>query len=236
MISDESRRAWLRHTGSLAGAIAAFSAPLLAQANKKTKEADGDEDVSPAEDLMREHGVLKRVLLIYRNIIDRVDAKQDFPPEVVVSSAKLIRAFVEDYHEKLEEDYLFPRFRKANKLVDLVDVLKAQHQKGRILTDRALQIAGSSSIRDAGGKANLRNNLHQFVRMYEPHEAREDTVLFPAFHKIVSKHEYDALGEEFEKKENQLFHGDGFEKNVDAVARIEKQLGIYDLSQFTPSV
>ena len=38
---------------------------------------------------------------------------------------------------------------------------------------------------------------YQFVRMYEPHEAREDTVLFPQFRKIVSKHEYDALGEEF---------------------------------------
>ena len=61
-------------------------------------------------------------------------------------------------------------------------------------------------------------------------------MLFPAFKKIVSKHEYDALGEEFEKKENELFHGDGFEKNVDAVAKLEKQIGIYDLAQFTPSV
>lgn len=67
-------------------------------------------------------------------------------------------------------------------------------------------------------------------------EARDDTVLFPEFRKIVSKHEYDAPGEEFEKKENELFHGEGFEKNVDAVAKLEKQLGIYDLAQFTPSV
>jgi len=236
MNSDESRRAWLQFAGLVAGGIGAAPAALLGQVKKKDAEGDEDEDVSPAEDLMREHGILKRVLLIYRNIMGRIDAKQDFPPDVVVSSAKLIRVFVEDYHEKLEEDYLFPRFRKANKLVDLVDVLKVQHQKGRILTDRTLQIAGSSSIKDAAGHASLRNDLHQFVRMYEPHEAREDTVLFPAFHKIVSKHEYDALGEEFEKKENELFHGDGFEKNVDAVARLEKQLGIYDLSQFTPSV
>ena len=62
------------------------------------------------------------------------------------------------------------------------------------------------------------------------------TILFPAFRKIVSEHEYDALGEEFEKKEAQLFHGDGFEKNVDAVAKLEKELGIYDLAQFTPTV
>ena len=67
-------------------------------------------------------------------------------------------------------------------------------------------------------------------------EAREDTVLFPAFHQVVSRHEYDALGEDFEKKENQLFGQDGFEKMVDKVAGLEKQLGIYDLAQFTPRI
>ncbi len=40
----------------------------------------------------------------------------------------------------------------------------------------------------------------------------------------LSKHEYDALGEEFERKENQLFHGTASEKNVDAVAKLEKDL------------
>ena len=98
---------------------------LLEQGKSRaaTKKSDENERISLAEDLMREHGVLKRVLLIYREIMNRIDSKRDFPPDVVISSAKLIRAFVEDYHEKLEEDYLFPRFRKANKLVDLVDVL-----------------------------------------------------------------------------------------------------------------
>jgi len=231
---NQLRRDWLRASGLLVGSI--LTATTCASAADRKKGKEEDEDVSPAEDLMREHGVLKRVLLIYREVINRIDSKRDFPPEVVQGSAKLIRAFVEDYHEKLEEDYLFPRFRKANRLVDLVEVLNEQHQKGRILTDRTMQLATASARKDAGQASNLRNALYQFVRMYEPHEAREDTVLFPAFHKIVSEHEWDALGEEFEKKENQIFHGDGFEKNVEAVANLEKQLGIYDLSQFTPQV
>jgi hemerythrin-like domain-containing protein len=231
---NEQRREWIRNTLRIGGLAA--SAPLLLPAQSKSNKKDEEEEVSPAEDLMREHGVLKRVLLIYRDVINRIDGKQDFPADVVMSSAKLIRAFVEDYHEKLEQDYLFPRFRKANKLVDLVDVLYKQHQKGRILTDQTIQLATASNLKDQARRAKLRNVLHQFVRMYEPHEAREDTVLFPEFRKIVSKHEYDALGEEFEKKENELFHGDGFEKNVDAVAKLEKQLGIYDLAQFTPSI
>ena len=70
--------------------------------------------------------------------------------------------------------------------------------------------------------------------MYAPHEAREDTVLFPALHEIMSAHEYGALGEDFEKKEHQLFGKEGFEGMVDRIAAIEKELGIYDLRQFTP--
>jgi hypothetical protein len=59
-------------------------------------------------------------------------------------------------------------------------------------------------------------------------------VLFPAFRKIVSEHEFDSLGEEFEKKEDQLFGDEGFFKIVDQIAGLEKKLGIYDLGQFTP--
>jgi hemerythrin-like domain-containing protein len=229
------RRDWLLRT-TAAGFVALSGTSLSALPQKGNKEQDEEEEVSPAEDLMREHGVLKRVLLIYREVINRIDSQREFPPDVLLSSAKLIRSFVEDYHEKLEEDYLFPRFKKANKLVDLVNVLYTQHQKGRTLTDITMRLATPAGIKDSAQRAQLRNALYQFLRMYEPHEAREDTVLFPAFRKIVSKHEYDSLGEEFEKKENQIFHGDGFEKNVDAVAKLEKQLGIYDLSQFTPSI
>ena len=72
--------------------------------------------------------------------------------------------------------------------------------------------------------------------MYRPHEAREDTVLFPALHKILSAKQLDDLGEKFEKEEDRLFGDEGFEKNVAKVAAIEKQLGIYDLAQFTPKV
>ena len=52
----------------------------------------------------------------------------------------------------------------------------------------------------------------------------------------MSKNEYDSLGEDFEKKERELFGKNGFEKMVDKVAGIEKKLGIYDLTQFTPKV
>jgi hypothetical protein len=50
----------------------------------------------------------------------------------------------------------------------------------------------------------------------------------------VSPREFDELGEKFEDRENQLFGKDGFEKMVQSTGEIEKKLGIYELSQFTP--
>jgi hemerythrin-like domain-containing protein len=71
--------------------------------------------------------------------------------------------------------------------------------------------------------------------MYRPHEAREDTVLFPALRSVVSPNEFDAMGEDFEKDERQKFGEDGFENMVSQVADLERALGIYDLSKFTPT-
>ena len=97
-----------------------------------------------------------------------------------------------------------------------------------------LRLSTAQSLKNADDGKTLAETLHLFIRMYNPHAAREDTVLFPALHGIVSAHEYDSLGEDFEKKEQQLFGADGFEKMVDRIAVIEKSLGIYDLAQFTP--
>jgi hemerythrin-like domain-containing protein len=228
-----SRRKFIKAGGIvIASSLLATTRNLMGNEEEKKKEGD----VAPPEDLMREHGVLKRILLVYGEGLRRLDAKEDLPPESIQESAKIIRSFIEDYHEKLEEDFLFPRFKKANKLADLVEVLLQQHQGGRRLTDITLQFATNQALKNPGDRLKLADSMRQFIRMYSPHEAREDTVLFPAFRGIVSAHEFDSLGEDFEKKEDELFGEDGFEKIVDKVAQIEKNLGIYELAQFTPKI
>jgi hemerythrin-like domain-containing protein len=220
MDATTERRRFLVGASALVGS--ALVLPLAAQ----TKPAE--DDVSTNEDLMREHGVLNRILLIYDEALRHIAAKQKFDAAIIGKAAGMIQKFIEDYHEKLEEDHLFPRFEKAGKLVDLTKTLRAQHAAGRTLTNRILVAAKGNSLQDSAA------DLAAFLRMYRPHEAREDTVLFPALHTIVSKHEYDALGEEFDKIEQKTFGGDGFDMAVDQVTELEKQMGIYDLAQFTP--
>jgi hemerythrin-like domain-containing protein len=191
------------------------------------------EEVTPPEDLMREHGVLDRVLLVYEACLRKFSANEDFDPAILKDSAQIVRDFIEDYHEQSEERDLFPRFKNANKLTDLVDVLYQQHQAGRRVTDVVLDKA-MNARKDGEDRRHVVGAIEAFIRMYRPHAAREDTELFPELKHVVSSHEYDAMAEDFEKQEQQKFGEDGFEKIVHHVADIERKIGIYDLAQFTP--
>ena len=191
------------------------------------------EDVTPPEDLMREHGVLGRVLLIYEAAMRKFAANEDFDPKVISNSAEVVRDFIENYHEQSEEKFVFPRFRRAGKLTDLIDTLLQQHQAGRRLTDMLLQHAAGSR-KEGDDRAQSIAAMQAFIFMYRPHAAREDTDLFPKLREIVSAHEFDAMGEDMEEQEKQKFGEDGFEKMAAHVAEIEQTIGIADLNQFTP--
>ena len=209
-----------------------FAAAGAALAGCATARAPGEEDeaeVTPGEDLMQEHGVLERVLLVYDEAIRRIDHRESLDLAVVDRSAGIVRRFVEDYHERLEEQFVFPRLQAARREADLVAILLRQHARGRQLTD---EIAAGARTRSARVLAPM---LRSFGRMYRPHAAREDTVLFPAFRDVVGRTAYRELGEQFEAKEHEIFGAHGFESVVGEVAELERALAIDDLARFTPA-
>lgn len=212
---------------SAAGLILPFDPVVAARHEEKQPE------VTPPEDLMREHGVLDRLLLVYEACLRKFDANEDFDPAVISNTAQIVRDFIENYHEESEEQAVFPRFKKAKKLVSLVDTLLDQHKTGRRVTDTILKYAPDSR-KDGDARHQVVGAINAFITMYRPHAAREDTDLFPLLKEVVSPHEYDAMAEDFEKKEHQKFGGDGFEMMVHRVAGIEQGIGIADLAQFTP--
>jgi hemerythrin-like domain-containing protein len=227
---DDGRRDFLRAAASAAGlALAGCATAGAARGGQGARARNEHEEaeVTPGEDLMQEHGVLERILLIYDEAARRIEHNEQFDLTVLTSAAGIVRRFVEDYHEKLEEQFVFPRLQTARREVDLVAVLLRQHERGRQVTDDIVRRAG------AGASPELAQALRNFARMYRPHAAREDTVLFPAFRDVVGRAGYAELGEQFEDKEHRLFGEHGFENTVAEVARLEASLGIADLARFT---
>ncbi len=220
-----------------AGVISIAGSPafaLAASQEKNPDKIDPDAGVTAPEDLMKEHGVLNRCLLIYEEGIRRLRNKEEVSPDVFKHNAELIRSFVEEYHERNEEKYIFPVFEEHKKLVDLVQTLRTQHKSGREVTAQILRLLTPDQFRSQDNRTQLMASCQSFIRMYRPHKSREDTILFPALRTLLTPKQVEGLGDKMEEDEHKVLGDEGFEKSVDKVASIEKALGIYDLAQFTP--
>src|SRR4051794_7630536 len=90
---DPARRAFARALVIAAPAIA------INLGNLAKGEAKDEAEVTPGEDLMQEHGVVDRILLIYDEAAHRLEHGLPLDPAVVVGAAGIVRAFVENYHE-----------------------------------------------------------------------------------------------------------------------------------------
>lgn len=225
---DERRREFLLAMTSAAAGAALVGCGADAGGREPEHPHEGGEaEVTPGEDLMQEHGLLERILLVYGEAASRLERRAELDGKVVARAADIVRRFVEDYHERLEERHLFPRLEAAGVEVELVAVLRRQHARGRELTAEIHRLAAAPGPRLAGA-------LRQFERMYRPHAAREDTVLFPAFRGIVRGAAYRELGERFEAEEHARLGARGFTGAVAEVAELETALGIADLARFTP--
>jgi hemerythrin-like domain-containing protein len=250
---DESRREFLRYGIAGAGSVLFLNAcippPAPSHANANTKEepiddpdeppiqkkGPGDIEVTAVEDLMREHGILRRALLVYSEAAIRLrKSAADVPPDALQRTAKLFRTFGEDYHEKkLEEEYIFPKIKEkgTGSSAQYADTLIAQHTRGREITDYIISVTNGPKL--TANAAAFASTFDAFVRMYEHHAAIEDTIVFPAWKDLITPDEYDKLNDKFEDIEHEQFGQDGFEDAVKQIGEIEAELGMNDLSKFT---
>jgi hemerythrin-like domain-containing protein len=230
--------------GLVVGAAAAGGGVAAAGDPAAPAEAPGYALASANEALMTEHGVLKRVLLAYRAAADRLAPLPSTAapgstsaPSVtgltaaVTEAAQVIQSYVESFHEGLEEAYVFPRVRGTEP--DLVRTLLVQHDRGRHLTARILSVAGTG-LRTGRARAQVRADLLAFVTMYEPHEAWEDTVLYPTLRRISTPRLLGELAERFAELENRQFGHHALAQVLHRVEGVEQRLGIADLAAFTP--
>jgi hemerythrin-like domain-containing protein len=232
MTSEKERRQFLQQAAAVAGVL--LSSGALA--------ADGPPAATGAvEDLMREHGVLRRALLVYRAYAQRlrVEPAGSVPAEPLQKTAQLMRTFGENYHErKLEEGLLFPVLRRLpGPIAAYPATLTAQHNRGREITDYVLASTKAGRI-GAGQVQALTRALETFSLMYEQHAAREDTVVFPAWQAALAndrsgKDRLAEMAQQFETIERAEFGQHGFADAVATIADIERSLGLSDLAQFT---
>jgi hypothetical protein len=190
-------------------------------------------EVTPPEDLMRERGVLERVLLIYEASIRKFELQNDFDPMIIANSAQIVHEFIEEYHEKSEEQHVFPRFKQTGKMVGLIETLLQQHEAGRRVTQTILRTAQQS--RRLG---EPRRQLISAMRISPQCTGRTPRARKPSSSRNSSiwyrRMNTGPWRKNSRKRNIAGFGDDGFEKIIERVARLERAIGIYDLNQFTP--
>jgi len=238
-LQELNRRGAIALAAALATGTVAGGLLVPARASDKTGADKGlaaDDDISATEDLMREHGVLRRALIVYAELASRLQAgRRDLNLAALGDAAKLFREFGENYHERiLEEQYVFPEVRKTGAPNEkLVEVLLAQHQRAREITAHLERVASRGKI--GPDAQQLSRVLAGMSRMYHAHATWEDTVVFPAWTKTQSKSRLDELAKKFEEMERQQFGKDGFEDGIERMTRVESLLGLSDLGPYTAS-
>lgn len=206
-----------------AGATAA-----LAVACKRGKSEESEEGVTASEDLMREHGVPRRILYVYDEARDRLLAGTDVPLDALGNAASLMQHFVHDYHERMEEQHVFPPFEHAQLLAKLTAVLRVQHEQGRAITAEIQRLAAGGL--NEGTRAQLAATLRRCTHTYAAHAAREDTELFPQLRGLVGATAYDELWEQMEDAEHRMLGEGGFDGAVKTISVIEQAFGVADLA------
>ncbi len=223
-----NRRAFLIKSGILIAATSLWGAACLRGPEK--------EKIPPTEELMREHGLLRRIMLVYDETARRLRQGEAFPVLVLTEANDIIRRFIQDYHEANEQFQLFNRFGNAGKLTELVAILYQQHLAGRKLLDKIKILSTEDNLKNPADRLKVAEFLTTFNLTYRHHAACEDTILFPAVRSIISPQDFIAVGETFQREEEKLFGSNGYEKMVGQVAGLEKILGIHDLQQFIPKL
>lgn len=220
------RRSFLTHAGAIIGGA------LVAPPGFATDAATPGCGVTTK--LMHDHGLILRVLLIYGAFRDRLNEGNNPDPKLLTPVLNLVSTAVHGYHERVEEEVVFERLRGEDAHEEVISRLAGQHSIGRELTATIGRGADPGSGR-ALGNDRFAEALNDFIVLYAPHEAREDTVIFPAFQKQVSADEMAAMQEGTAKRERKVLGEDWFPQAVQQVAEVERALGIHELQVREPT-
>jgi hemerythrin-like domain-containing protein len=211
---------------------AALMCPAALEACGSTdKGLQGD----ATERLMLQHGLLTRLLALYRRsaLTLRINPAV-LDAKALAEAAGLFRAFGEDFHERaLEETFVFPALQRAGgALAAMTGVMQQQHERGRAITDFILSQCASGAVDAAQAEAAARA-LESMADMYEAHAAFEETVVYPAWRKTLSEPQWRDMGQRFASLQLSRFKTDDFAPVQLHVTALEHRLGAPDSSVYT---
>lgn len=192
--------------------------------------AAGPARLSLNESLGQQHGIVSALLLVYESMRQQIDAGARVDLSIVGDACRLVREFVEDYHERtVEEVLVFEELYRQGLLKDTLHELRVQHGRSRLITD---SIAAATA---SGAADQIAPLIRKFVAMYIAHASWEDVHVFPALQAHVSRRKYAELSERLAEEERKQFGKAGLSEVIKSATALMARAGIDSLAHFTPA-
>ena len=146
--------------------------------------------------LMIEHRLIERMLLVIKNVLEKIIAKHEVDPVFVDMAIDFIQVYADRTHHGKEEDILFRKLKGkplATEDQRVMNELIEDHVFGR-QTTKAL-IAANNNYRkgDDSALADIVDRLQTLIDFYPKHILKEDNVFFPASRAYFTDEEDQAM-------------------------------------------
>ncbi|MEF8787975.1 MAG: hemerythrin domain-containing protein [Planctomycetota bacterium] len=223
------RRRFLKMAG--AAGLSGLSAAVGGSARAGSSGEEKEKWRPASEELMLEHGVVHRMLLVFDEMADWIEAGDQLP-SAVNDSAAIVDEFIENYHEELEEQLIFPALEGAGEHTSMVEQLRRQHEIGRELAGQGYYLLGQGQISDAGTRGRLVSTFRDYARMYRAHAAWEDTVAFAGLREVMGKETFREVSRNIDSIRAEKLGEDGIQNALGRLRSIEQALGIGNLASY----
>jgi hemerythrin-like domain-containing protein len=179
--------------------------------------------------MLQEHGILRRILLVYDEFLSQLESAETAPPiGAVIDTTTLLQSYVQGYHEVIEETYVFPVVEKIPSMQGLVSTLRRQHALARQLSTDVIVSARMADLK------RLTTTLDALVLLYQAHTAWEDTDLTIALRDVLTPEGSRELLGKIHRVERDVFGPRAEAHALTQIVEIERQFDVHGPAEFEP--
>jgi hemerythrin-like domain-containing protein len=160
--------------------------------------------MQPTDELMNEHRVIERMLVVVSNACDRLENGQEVEQELFVGAADFFKNFADRCHHGKEEKLLFVKMqeRGVSGEVGPIAVMLREHQDGRGHVRKIAELSATKMNQKT--KDGLVRVGRAYVDLLSKHIQKEDNILYPMANQILTKEDQEELAKGFEEVEENV--------------------------------
>lgn len=160
----------------------------------------------PLKELVEEHNLIKRLLVLIPVIISELDIKKPEHKILISDATDFIRNYADKYHHAKEENILFKYFEPS---LDIIQVMLQDHNSGRSY------VTGILKGIETENNEMVKENLNNYYKLLTEHIFKEDNILYPWMDKNLNMHQIGELFAKFaEVSSNMKESGLKYEKMI----------------------